>query len=668
MIIGSALAGLLLLGLCAILLHRLTRVHELIYAGCLVATVVLVGDGLWHIVQSGHEEVPSVVLPFGLPWLHAHFRLDSLSAFFLVAINFPAALASLFGIGYGGHVPHPGRVTPLFPLFLFGMNGVLIADDAFVFLVSWEFMSLSSWLLVLSDHTNEEARKAAMVYLVMAVFGTFCLLPAFGLLAGSGGAYTFAAMRAAHLPALAGSLVVLLALLGTGSKAGLVPLHVWLPLAHPAAPSHVSALMSGVMTKVAIYGLIRILYDLRGDVGWQWGFVLMVVGAVSAAMGVLYALMQRDLKTLLAYSTVENVGIIFIALGLALAFRDHGELALSALSLVAALYHVVNHALFKTLLFLGAGAILQATGERNLDRLGGLLNRMPITGFTFLIGACAISALPPLNGFVSEWLVFQSLFKGPTVAHWAMRFGVPVVGVAMALAAAFAATCFVRAFGIAFLGRPRTPEARHAREVPLSMQVAMAVPAFFCLCLGVFPVTVTSGIATAVEPLVRVKLPAAMLGWPWLSPVSLTAGSYSATMVLLTGAALMVTTLLVVHHFGTRKIRRFPLWDCGHPEDIVNAQYSADSFAQPLRRVFGSVVFRAREEVEMPPPGEMVPARFSVTMIDPVWTGLYLRIVRIVDAIADRVNVLQFLTVRRYLLMMFLTLVLLLLVVAVRQQ
>jgi formate hydrogenlyase subunit 3/multisubunit Na+/H+ antiporter MnhD subunit len=668
MIIGIALAAFPLLGLYAILFHRSSLVHEVAYAGCLLATTVLVGDGLWHIVQSGHEEVPSLVLPFGLPWLHAHFRLDSLSAFFLVAINFPSALASMFGIGYGRHVPHCSRVTPLFPLFLFGMNGVLIADDAFVFLLFWEFMSLSSWLLVLSDHTNPDARRAAMVYLVMAIFGTFCLLPAFGLLAGPSGAYGFAAMRGAHLTPLAGALVVLLALLGAGSKAGLVPLHVWLPLAHPAAPSHVSALMSGVMTKVAIYGLIRILYDLRSDVGWEWGFVLMVLGAISAALGVLYALMQRDLKTLLAYSTVENIGIIFIALGLALAFRDHGEVALSALSMVAALYHVVNHALFKSLLFLGSGAVLQATGVRDLDKLGGLLNRMPVTGFTFLIGACAISALPPLNGFVSEWLVFQSLFKGPTVAHWAMRFGVPVVGVAMALAAAFAATCFVRAFGIAFLGRPRSPAAMAAKEVPLSMQIAMAIPAFFCLFLGVFPVTVTTGIATVVEPLVRVKLPAAVLGWPWLSPVSLTAGSYSATMVLLSGAGLMITTLLVVHYFGTRKIRRAPIWDCGHREDIVNAQYSADSFAQPLRRVFGSVIFRAREEVEMPPPGALTPARFKLSMSDPVWEGLYKNVVWVIDFIADRVNFLQFLTVRRYLLMMFLTLVLLLLVVAVRQQ
>lgn len=668
MIIGSAQAALLVLSLFAIVMRRHHWVHAFVYGGCLAVALTLTGDGLQHLLLAGPETGPAVVLPFGLPWMKAHFRLDALSAFFLVAINIPVALASLFGIGYGHHLPNPGRVTPLFPLFLFGMNGVLIADDAFMFLVSWEFMSLSSWLLVLSDHKNPEARRAATVYLVMAVFGTFCLMSAFGLMSGAGGAYGFTEMRAFHLSPLLGGLVVALALLGAGSKAGLVPLHVWLPLAHPAAPSHVSALMSGVMTKVAIYGLIRILFDLYGTPGWLWGAVIMMVGAVTAAMGVFYALFQRDLKTLLAYSTVENIGIIVIALGLAAAFRDYGEPNLSALALVAALYHVVNHAVFKTLLFLGSGAVLMATGERQLDKLGGLLNRMPITGLTFLIGAAAISALPPLNGFVSEWLVFQCLFKAPSVPHWAMRFGVPVVGVFMAVAAAFAAFCFIRAFGIAFMGRPRSDVARHAAEVPKVMQAAMTIPAVLCLCLGVFPVMVTSSIATVVEPLAKVELPAAVLGWPWLSPVSATAGSYSATMLLLTGVALMITTILVVHHFGTRKIRDAAAWDCGHREDIPNAQYSADSFSQPLRRVFGGTVFMAKEKVEMPPPGDTSPARFTLRMVDPIWDGLYKGIIWTVQNTANWVNRLQSLSVRQYLLLMFMTLVLLLLVVAVGQR
>lgn len=668
MIAAAALCALLLLGLAAIPLGRSERGQRIVYAATAAAALALIIDGMHHLSWPG-QEAPSIVLPlFGLPWMGLHFRIDALSAFFLVAINVPSFLASIYGIGYGGHAPEPRRILPFFPLFLFGMNGVLVADDAFAFLVSWEFMSLSSWLLVLSNHRDPECRRAGTVYLIMAMFGTFCLLPAFGLMAGSAGAYDFASMRAASLSGSVTAMVVALTLLGAGSKAGIAPLHAWLPIAHPAAPSHVSALMSGVMTKVAIYGIIRVLFDLSGEIGWAWGFVMMVVGALTAVLGILYALMQTDLKKLLAYSTVENVGVITIALGLAAAFRGHGALSLSALALVAALYHVVSHSLFKSLLFLGAGAVQMATGERELDRLGGLLKVMPATGFCFLIGAAAISSLPPLNGFVSEWLVLQTLFKGPTVPHWAMRFGVPVVGVAIALSAALSAVCFVRVFGVAFLGRPRSDAARNAAEVGLPMRAAMAIPAFLCLCLGVVPVMVTTGIATVVEPLAQIEVSTAALGWPWLSPISATAGSYSATMVLITGAVLFTVAVFVVHRFGTRRTRIVPIWDCGHAEDNAQAQYSAESVSQPLRRVFGSLAFAAREQVEMPPPGSTAPARFSLSMIDPIWDGLYRRVVQVTLRIADFFSRTQFLTIRQYLLMMFATLVILLLVVAVRQQ
>ena len=660
------LAALPLLALLALVGGRAEAVHRAVYAGCFASAAVLALSGL--LFFSGDAAPRTLALPFGLPWLQAHFRVDTLTAFFLIIINLSGAAASLFGIAYGRHLAEPRRVTPLFALFLFGMNAVLVADDAFMFLVAWEFMSLSSWLLVLADHRREENRHAAFVYLTMAAFGTFCLLPAFGLLAGAGGDYAFASMREAHLGPAAAVLVVLLALLGAGSKAGLVPLHAWLPLAHPAAPSHVSALMSGVMTKVAIYGMVRILFDLHGAVAWWWGAVMMVAGGVTAVLGVLYALMQTDLKKLLAYSTVENIGAVVIGLGLALAFKAEGEPALAALSLVAALYHGLNHALFKSLLFLGAGAVLTATGERSLDRLGGLLHRMPTTGAAFLIGAAAISALPPLNGFVSEWLILQSLFRGPVLDHWTMKFGAPVVGAMLALAAALAAACFVRAFGIAFLGRPRGPAAAAAVEVDGSMLAAMVALAVLCVGLGVVPVTVTGAIAAVAEPLTGIRLPAAVgLGWPWLSPASSVRGSYSATVVLLSGLALIAATVFVVRRLGTRALRRAPAWDCGHREDIPDAQYSADSFAQPLRRVFGGWLFGAREEVFMPAPGDTEPARFTLHMRDPVWDGLYRPLGRAVSLAADLVNRLQFLTVRRYLLMMFGTLVILLLVVAARQ-
>ena len=360
-------------------------------------------------------------------------------------------------IGYGRHETAPLRVLPFFPAYLAGMNLVVLADDAFSFLVAWEFMSLSSWALVMANHRAPENARAGYIYLLMASFGTLTLLLAFGVLAGAQGDYAFATIRAHHPEALAAALVLMLALVGAGSKAGLVPLHVWLPLAHPAAPSHVSALMSGVMTKVAVYGFVRIVFDLLGEPVWWPSLIVLAVAGITTVLGVLYALMQHDLKRLLAYHTVENIGIIFIGLGLALAFRASAMGLPAALALTAALFHVLNHSIFKSLLFLGSGAVLTATGERNMEHLGGLIHRMPNTAIVFLVGCAAISALPPLNGFVSEWLTFQAILIGPQLPQWGLRFMIPTVGALLALSAALAAACFVKAYGVVFLGRPRTP-------------------------------------------------------------------------------------------------------------------------------------------------------------------------------------------------------------------
>ena len=403
---------MLLLALAGMARPWLPRAHEVVHGGM---AVVCGAATLAVLVRLATDDtgIDTLALPVGLPWLHANLRLDALSAVFLLAVNLAACLASVFGWSYARHDDEPGRVLPIFPLFIAGMNLVLVADDAFVFLAAWEFMSLTSWLLVLSTHREAETPRAAHVYLVMASFGTACLLLCFGMLAGTGGDYSFAGIRAHPQDAASASIAALLVLLGAGSKAGLVPLHVWLPLAHPAAPSHVSALMSGVMTKVAIYGLIRVLFDLVGQPLWWWGSILAVVGAVTAVVGVLYALMQDDMKKLLAYSTVENIGVIVIGLGLALVFKASGVPALAALAMTAAMLHVLNHSLFKSILFFTAGAILTSTGERKLDQLGGLIHRMPTTALFCLIGAAAISALPPLNGFVAEWMLFQAVLNGP---------------------------------------------------------------------------------------------------------------------------------------------------------------------------------------------------------------------------------------------------------------
>jgi len=660
--IAACLALLFALSAAAIAAAR--NAGSLIYPGCAAITAVLLICGAAALLGGG--ESLSTALPLGVPWIGAQFRIDALSAIFLVIVNLGGLAASVFGVGYGHHESSPGRVLPFFPAFLAGMNLVVLADDAFTFLLSWEFMSLSSWALVMAHHKEPGNARAGYIYIVMATLGTFALLLAFGLLAGREGHYGFDAMRAASGPAPLAALILVLTVLGTGSKAGLVPLHVWLPLAHPAAPSHVSALMSGVMTKVAIYGFIRITFDLLGGMHWSWSVIPLVLGAITAVLGLLYAIFESDLKRLLAYSTVENIGIVFIGLGLAMAFKANGMPAAAALAMTAALLHALNHAAFKSLLFLGAGAVLSATGERDLGQLGGLIHRMPYTSAAFLVGAAAISALPPLNGFVSEWLLFQAIIVSPDLPQWGMKFLVPAIGAVLALSAALAAACFVRAFGITFLGRSRSNAAADAREVDRFSVGAMAGLAALCVLIGIFPGIVIDALAPTIRLLAGGQLPT-QSEVPWLSIVPLTASrsSYNGLLVLLFMVISGLLAAYAVHTFASRAVRRAPPWDCGTPVPDPITQYTAGSFAQPLRRVFGPLLFHARETVDMPLPGDTRPARLTVSVRDLVWELLYQPVVGVVLLAADRLNHLQFLTIRRYLTLVFAALVLLLIVVAV---
>ncbi len=482
----------------AVVLSRRPLATPLVYGASFVVSALLLAIALIRLI-GGPEAGDTVTLPLGLPWIGAHFRVDALSAFFLVVVNLGGAGASAYGIGYGRHEEEPARVLPSYPAFLAGMNLVLLADDAFTFLLTWESMSLASWALVMAHHRDPENRRAGFVYIVMASAGTLCLMLAFGLLAGPDGGYGFETIRAAHPSPAVAAVAAALVLVGAGSKAGVVPLHVWLPLAHPAAPSHVSALMSGVMTKVAVYAFIRIVFDLIGPTDWWWATLVLAVGGITAVMGVLYALMQHDLKRLLAYHTVENIGIIFIGLGLALAFRANQMPGAAALAFTAALFHVFNHSVFKSLLFFGSGAVLTATGTREMDHLGGLIHRMPETAFVFLAGCVAISALPPLNGFVSEWLTFQAILLSPDLPQWDLKIIVPAVGAMLALSAALAAACFVKAYGVTFLGRPRTAAAANAREVDRYSLSAMFAFAGLCLAAGILPGFVIDVLAPAAE-------------------------------------------------------------------------------------------------------------------------------------------------------------------------
>lgn len=578
-----------------------------------------------------------------------------------------SGIVSLYGPGYvigNGLDSASTRVLAIFTgLFIAGMYLVILAADAFSFMVAWELMSVASYFLVAHDHSQEKNTRAAFIYLLMAQAGGLLILLSFGVLAGFGNGFTFSAMQEASLPPYWEHIAFGLAFLGFGMKAGIVPLHVWLPQAHPVAPSHISALMSGVMLKVAVYGFIRFCYDLVGTIHWQWGVIVLLAGCASALLGVLYALMQHDLKRLLAYHSVENIGIIYMGLGLSFLFASNNIPALAALGLVAALYHCLNHALFKSLLFLGSGAVIQQCGRHDLNHMGGLLRLMPITGVCFLVGCISISALPPFNGFVSEWLTFQTALQGTTLDSGVIKSIVAVSAAALALTGALAAACFVKVFGIAFLGQPRTQDMLRARDVSYGMKSSQIILALSCLLLGVFP----SAAINYME-----AIPTALLGtglkstqsntWLWLAPVSGHTSSYAAPMVLF-GICIAWLGAYVLLHPRRRKtpVRFSPAWDCGFGPLETRTQYTASSFSQPIRRIFRPV-WPIDEQV-IPPSGVTDGGRYSIHIGDWAWDKLYLPLGHLVQRSARKVARLQGGNIRTYLAYSFFTLIVMLWIV-----
>jgi NADH:ubiquinone oxidoreductase subunit 5 (subunit L)/multisubunit Na+/H+ antiporter MnhA subunit len=394
--------------------------------------------------------------------------------------------------------------------------------------------------------------------------------------------------------------------------------------------------------------------------------LVLALGGITAVMGVLYALMQHDLKRLLAYHTVENIGIIFIGLGLALAFKTYGFPSAAALAFTAALLHVFNHSLFKSLLFLGSGAVDTATGERDMEHLGGLIHRMPQTAFVFLVGCAAISALPPLNGFVSEWLTFQAILLSPQLPSWGLKLLVPTVGALLALSAALAAACFVKAYGVTFLGRPRTRAAEMAQETDRFSLAAMIVLAASCLIVGVLPGLFIDALAPVASSLIGAHMPP-QSGTQWLAivPIATSRSSYDGLLLFVFMVFSGTLAATAIHRLASDRLRRAPAWDCGNPDPSPVTQYTAASFAQPIRRVFGTLVFRASEHGVMPPPGDMRPASLKVEISDLIWDAVYAPVASGITLAADRLNHLQFLTIRQFLSLVFSALVFLLLVLAI---
>ena len=591
-------------GLWPLLLRQQPRLQR--GGSCLLLGLSGVGSVVVGLAALAEPQPWTLQLPLGLPWLHWHLRLDALSGFFLLLLGIVTSAVAIYSLGYCrayDHKPLERALLPLFTaLFVAAMQLVLLADDAFVFMIAWELMSLASYLLVAFRHEQGATRRAAFLYLLMAHIGGLAILLAFGVLAGFGASFTFDDMRSAALSSPWATLAFALAFFGFGTKAGLVPMHAWLPAAHPVAPSHISALLSAVIVKVALYGFIRVTFDLLGDPPWQWGLAVLTVGALTALYGVLYALLQSDLKRLLAYSTVENIGVIFIGLGLAIVFLGNDLPRLGALAFIAALYHALNHACFKGLLFLGAGAVLHNTHSSDLNQLGGLIGRMPWSAFLFLFGCLSIAALPPFNGFVSEWLTFQSLLQVGALESGVMRASIPLVAASLALTAALAAACFVKAYGIAFLGRARSSAAAGAHEVCRSMLLGKGLLAALCLLLGVMPTWVVGQLSRLTSQLLGQGLPSATAhGWLWLTPVAPERASYSAPLVFV-GILLALLAWLTVYLTLRRRRRIKPVarvapWDCGFGPLSPRMQYSAESFAMPFQRLF-EPLFALQETLE----------------------------------------------------------------------
>jgi len=605
----------------------------------------------------------TLVLPLGLPDLPFHLRLDSLSAFFLILLGAASIGISLFGTGYFRHLEDKTlRLLCLeYHLFLAGMALVMLADDAYLFMVAWEVMALSSYFLVTTDHAIPDIRKAGFLYLLIAHVGAIAILMSFGVMQGGHGigAYTFDAMRNAELTSFWASAAFLLALFGFGAKAGVLPMHVWLPEAHPAAPSPVSALMSGVMLKTAIYGILRVTFDLLGTQLWWWGVLALGLGLATAVFGVMFAAVQADMKRLLAYSSIENIGLLLAGIGLTLIFHVYGKETLAALALIATLYHSLNHAMFKSLLFVGTGSILHATGERNMGRLGGLMRKMPWAAWLVLVGVLAISGLPPLNGFVSEWLLLQAFLLSPGLPNDYINMLVPVAAAVVALAAALAAYVMVKFYGVIFLGQPREASLEHAQDAGTWERIGMGWLALACVGLGLAPVFVVHQLDRVAQMLLGVQLGNAANNWVFLTPVDIERASYSPLFFLLAVLGVMLLTSLLVRRLYHGRVRRSAPWDCGFPAQTARMQDTAEGFGQPIRRIFQPFFSIERE---VPTPFDTHP-RYHGKSEDRLWVILYQPLQHLTEKLSAMAGLLQHGRIHLYLTYTFVTLVVLLMFV-----
>ncbi len=615
------------------------------------------------------------IIPNVLPFINFEIFADGIAAFFLLVISIVSFAVSLYSIGYMKEYETTKRTSVfgfLFNIFILSMILVVISNNSFFFLIFWELMSLTSFFLVIYDHDREENVKSGMTYLIMTQFGTAFILASFLLGYIQTGSFSFDVFHnsSSSFPFLTKNLIFLFAFIGFGTKAGIIPLHIWLPKAHTSAPSNVSALMSAVMIKIGIYGMVRTIFDLGGfglspDYSW-WGLLMIVVGSVSAIIGVLYAVIEHDMKRALAFSSIENIGIILIGLGLSVVFASLNLTILSALALVASMYHTINHAVFKGLLFMGAGSVVYATHTRNMEHLGGLIKKMPWTALLFLIGAISISGLPPFNGFISEWLTMQALLSSYQIPSTILQISVAFASIPFALTIGIAAATFVKLFGISFLSRPRSEHIAKIKEVPRSMIAGMSILAAICILFGVLPFLGISLLDTAFHLLPHPASPFDAITLQNNSAKSFANLSMPVVVIMLSSMAAAIFGFIKVIGGKTRKTT-FSTWDCGFGSLDQRMEYTATSLSQPIRTVF-KTLFRPHNKIQKEFFGGTDSYLLKTLKVESVTKNifeenLYLPIISSCIYIFDKIRKLQTGKINAYLLYIMITVVLLLLFV-----
>ncbi len=623
---------------------------------CSAIPVLMSGDVLTYLSQG----------PF--PFANFAVRFDSLAAFMVMVISLLVTVSALYSLNYVQEYCGRGAWSMglFLNLFIASMVALVVMDNAFYFIILFEMMSLASWFLVIADQDDKSIR-AGLLYFFIAHAGSILIMIAFFLMWRESGSLDFDSFRQLSLSPAMASVVFLLGFFGFGAKAGMLPLHSWLPQAHPAAPSHASALMSGVMVKIGIFGIIKVGIDLLGATQGWWGIVVLAFGAVSSVLGVMYALAEHDIKRLLAWHTVENIGIILMGVGVAMVGMANNMPVLATIGLLGAIYHLLNHAVFKGLLFLGAGAVIYRVHTRDMEKMGGLAKLMPLTATAFLIGCMAISALPPLNGFVSEWYTYQSLFSMSHEGTFIMRISGPIAIVMLAITGALAAMCFVKVYGVSFCGGARSEQAAHAREVPWTMTAAMLILAVICVILGVGATYIAPVLANVAMSLTHATDITVAQG-AMLIPNSASQAMISPAMTLILLLALPIIPLIIYMVFKGKQLearRKGDAWACGYAWE-KDMSVSAGGFTQPLRSMFAPL-YRLRTQLD---PSARLAQALEVTKegagkVEPFWDDkIIYPLVRVINRIAKRMQCLQGGDFRLYCLYVVAALIVLLVVIA----